>query len=410
MRRLFAAALLVTALLSLGPRVPVARADQCDQRAADLCQRIGQQQQQQSAEQARLDHINSQIQDAAAKDLAISQLIKQVQAEIDAERAAIEATRGKIDETERKIRLTEADILRRQAHLDVRAQLLDQRVRTLAKHDSTDYLAVVVTANSFSQLIDRVGLMQAVIRADDRMVKDLQQERDQVQALKVQLDDQRAQLGSLLKQQQDQEAKLESQLAVQQQALQVQQQLEAQLAGERQQMEQQIADLTGSLGSLQQQYQDKIWALDHPGQGQGGGGGGGAPARFMWPMSSRWITQGFGCTDLVGEPWINGCYFHTGIDIAAAYGSPIYASAGGVVIYTGWRGGYGNSTIVQHAGGYTTTYNHQSVIAVYPGQGVQQGEVIGYEGSTGFSTGPHLHFEILYNGSFQNPCAYLGGC
>jgi murein DD-endopeptidase MepM/ murein hydrolase activator NlpD len=98
---------------------------------------------------------------------------------------------------------------------------------------------------------------------------------------------------------------------------------------------------------------------------------------------------------------------HEGIDIGAPYGAPIYAAASGTVIYCGWESGYGNLTVIDHGGNLATAYGHQSSIVVACGQQVTQGQVIGYVGSTGHSTGPHLHFEVRINGAPVDPMGYL---
>lgn len=133
--------------------------------------------------------------------------------------------------------------------------------------------------------------------------------------------------------------------------------------------------------------------------------------RFIWPISGQ-ITQGFGPTSWTMEPPGHGyAHFHTGIDIAAAYGAPVHAAAAGMVIHTGWfsgsNWGYGNCIIIVHNGTISTLYGHLSGYAVSANQYVQQGQVIGYEGSTGNSSGPHLHFEVRVNGNAVNPYAYL---
>jgi murein DD-endopeptidase MepM/ murein hydrolase activator NlpD len=130
-----------------------------------------------------------------------------------------------------------------------------------------------------------------------------------------------------------------------------------------------------------------------------GGGGEGSPSKsgLIWPVSGP-LTSGFGMR------WGR---MHTGIDIAAGYGAPIVAAKSGTVISAGWNGGYGQATIIDHGGGFSTLYGHQSRIAVSDGQTVSQGQVIGYEGCTGHCTGPHLHFETRVNGSPQNPINYL---
>ena len=113
-------------------------------------------------------------------------------------------------------------------------------------------------------------------------------------------------------------------------------------------------------------------------------------------------------TSPFGPRCLNGaCGFHPGIDIGVSYGTPIHAAAAGKVIYAAWLGGYGNLIVVDHGNGLATAYAHQSRFASGSGQHVSQGQVIGYVGSTGYSTGPHLHFEVRVNGKPVNPVNYL---
>jgi murein DD-endopeptidase MepM/ murein hydrolase activator NlpD len=98
---------------------------------------------------------------------------------------------------------------------------------------------------------------------------------------------------------------------------------------------------------------------------------------------------------------------HAGIDLGAPTGTPIYAAAAGVVIQAGVQNGYGNAVIISHGNGLSTLYGHQSKIAVSAGQSVARGDLIGYVGSTGNSTGPHLHFEVRENGTAVNPRLHL---
>ncbi len=120
-------------------------------------------------------------------------------------------------------------------------------------------------------------------------------------------------------------------------------------------------------------------------------------AGLIWPVNAP-VTSPFG--------WRWG-RMHEGIDLGAAYGTPIAAAAAGTVIYAGWLGGYGNLTVIDHGGGLATAYGHQSQIAVSVGRQVAQGEIIGNVGSTGHSTGPHLHFEVRVDGQAVDPLGYL---
>jgi murein DD-endopeptidase MepM/ murein hydrolase activator NlpD len=118
---------------------------------------------------------------------------------------------------------------------------------------------------------------------------------------------------------------------------------------------------------------------------------------FIWPVSGPVVSP-------FGMRWGR---MHTGIDIAVGYGTPIHAAASGRVIYAGWMDGYGNLVFVDHGGGISTGYAHQSSIAVSNGETVSQGQVIGYVGCTGHCFGPHLHFEVRMNGSPVDPLGYL---
>ena len=122
----------------------------------------------------------------------------------------------------------------------------------------------------------------------------------------------------------------------------------------------------------------------------------------VMPLATGTLTSGFGTRV---HPLFGGRRMHSGIDLAAPAGSPIYATSDGLVTWAGWKGGYGLFVSLQHGGGVETRYGHMSSIAVSPGQSVQEGEIIGLVGSTGNSTGPHLHYETRINGSPVAPIA-----
>jgi murein DD-endopeptidase MepM/ murein hydrolase activator NlpD len=120
------------------------------------------------------------------------------------------------------------------------------------------------------------------------------------------------------------------------------------------------------------------------------------------PIADAELRSGFG---MRYHPILRYSKMHTGVDWGSRVGTPILASGNGVVTKVGWTSGYGRHTEIQHTNGYVTTYSHQSAFAkgIAPGAKVRQGQVIGFVGSTGLSTGPHLHYEVLVNGHFVNP-------
>ncbi len=391
-------AVVLAALAALALSGGAAHADTCAP-ADTICQQLQQAKQTQSSTSQRLQDIERSLADAQQKANQTLAYIDDLTAQIGRQQAVIADTQARLRETERQIRFTEAEIARREAHLQVRQDLLAQRVRAMDKQGSFDYLELIVTSHTFTELVDRMMIMQDIVRGDQRMVDALRQERDQIQELARGLELQRAQQSGLLGQQRDEEAQLERTRRAQQDALAYYAQLEAQFEQQREEIEAEKARIDALVGQLQAEY-------DAQAAGLGGGSG-----RFGWPERGP-ITQGFGCTDLLGEPYDPSCpshHFHTGIDIACDYGHPIAAADTGVVSYVnwGWGGGYGNFVLITHGNGFATLYAHLSSIAVAVGQAVRRGEVIGAEGSTGYSTGPHLHFEIRLNGAYQNPLSYL---
>ena len=141
--------------------------------------------------------------------------------------------------------------------------------------------------------------------------------------------------------------------------------------------------------------------------GSSGGGSANASGSFLWPVASYvYVSSRFG---LRVHPITGKTKSHTGIDIASNQGTAVYASDGGTVTLAGWNGGYGNCIMIDHGNGYVTLYGHLSSISVSVGQTVSQGATIGAVGSTGNSTGPHLHFEVLKNGTRIDPEQFFSG-
>jgi murein DD-endopeptidase MepM/ murein hydrolase activator NlpD len=361
------------------------------------CQALQQARQGQQDTQSRLAQVQQSLADAQQKARQTLALVNDLNSKIDVQKRAIATTEAKVDATARQMRFTQAEINRHEAHMQVRQSLLGQRVRSMAKHGSVNYLELMVSSKNFNQLVDRVVVMQDIVHSDQLLINTLKGEQDQLEALRQKLDFQRREEATLLRQQQDQQAQFQRTLQTQHAALAYLGSLEAQFEQQRAELGAEKAKLDGLVVQLQQQYdsQAREW---------GGGSG-----KFGWPERGP-ITQGFGCTDLLGEPYDASCpthHFHTGLDIGAAAGTAVRAADIGVVSYAGWGGGYGNVIIVTHGNGYSTLYAHMSGFAMSSGSMVNRGQTIGYEGSTGYSTGPHLHFEVRINGAYQNPLSYL---
>ena len=175
-------------------------------------------------------------------------------------------------------------------------------------------------------------------------------------------------------------------------------------------------------GAQQQSYefdrQQYVWTaqtetLDQSQDAVDAAYAGGGSGQFAWPEETRYISQGFGCTSVTRAPTSSQCpsgHFHTGLDVAGPNLVPVHAADTGVARIFYGSTGYGNYVIITHGNGYSTLYGHLHDFAVKDGQLVHRGDVIAHEGTTGNSTGPHVHFEIRKDGNYMDPCPFLEGC
>lgn len=360
---------------------------------------------QQVANQQALQSIQGQINNTVAQMNALGALMNSLQNQIAAQKALIAQTQTAIDDVNRQIRFGEADLIRVRAQLSVRDELLNQRLRYIDNHGSINYVELVFTANSINQLMDRMVAVQQIAASDRNLIIDLQSEHAQVGIANVALGVKRDQAAALLLQQKATEDDLKSNLAKQAAALAYEQKLESQLAAQYQQVQAERAAIDAQVALEAQKYAAEA--------AKAGGGNG----VFEWPMPScgfGCITQGFGCSTFYLEVYDPSCPYphkiHTGIDIAGSYGTQIVAADTGVAYLYPGSVGYGNLLVIIHGNGYSTYYGHLSGYApgLSTGQIVPRGTTVAFEGSTGWSTGPHLHFEIRRNGVYRDPCIWLG--
>jgi murein DD-endopeptidase MepM/ murein hydrolase activator NlpD len=273
-------------------------------------------------------------------------------------------------------------------------------MRTLYKQNgNTNFMDAIFSARTFSELVDRFMVMRDITHSDEVLLQQIQADKTAIEALKADLDRQQVAQAAVARQKQLDAAALNAKIVelhnVEVQAASDQVTEQAKSAASQAAYNQSIAEVAALQAAKNRAHSSGI---------------------FAWPGVQGPITQGFGCTDFAGEPPpppgyncpSSRPYFHTGIDIAGPYGSEIDAADSGIAYTYPGNTGYGNHVIVVHANGYVTLYGHMSGFAVGDAEGVAKGQRIGYEGSTGFSSGPHLHFEIRLNNQPVNPCQYVG--
>lgn len=347
--------------------------------------------------EAELSNVQSQMDEAQhRKELAeeqigsVSELLRQIQSELNAALDELHAVEVQQSQVNAQIQQTEVELAAAQKRLDEREQILNKRLRDVYMHGKLNYLEVVLGAKNFTDFANRLEFLKRIVSADLNLITEIRAERELILQKKQQLEVQRQQLAKL-------QAEAEAKKTVVENKKQDQLIVLARLQDEKALAEASYAELQATSQDIEARIRARQQQGASAGQVVHGSG------VFVWPASGP-ITSPFGYRI---HPIFGTQIYHSGIDIGVDTGTPIVAADSGVVIEADWLGGYGYAVVIDHGNGLSTLYGHNSELAVSPGQSVQQGQVIAYAGSTGYSTGPHCHFEVRVNGSPVDPMGYL---
>ena len=279
------------------------------------------------------------------------------------------------------------------------AQALDRlndRIVAVYESGNLSTVDVLLSSASFSELVSRLDYVKQITSQDERIVTSVGRAKDRMRVAQARTTVTRKQVETVTRTVQirtEQTRAVKNQLVAQESALsRAKGRKQATLASVAQQRREYLHEVE-ALAAVSAQLASRIQASQGSGVPVRPSGGG-----LMWPVSGP-VTSPFG--------WRWG-RMHEGIDIAVPTGTPVHAAQSGRVIIAGWMGGYGNLVVIDHGGGLSTAYGHNSAFAVGSGASVSQGQVVAYAGSTGNSTGPHVHFEVRVNGSAVDPLGYLG--
>ena len=305
-----------------------------------------------------------------------------------------------------------------------------ERIRTMEEDGSLSYWEVLFKANSFSDLLDRLNMVEEIAASDQRRLQELSNAKDAVEVAQEELALEKAELeatkSELNAAQEELDIKREEADAIFQELMEKAEELEAmeaELEEAENAMLNEIAQLEKEYTQAKyQEYLDYMatYTTEAPPENSSGNSGntgnsgnsGNSGGNVSVNVGSGWIrpcsyimlTSPFGNrnTGIAGAST-----YHQGVDLAAPAGTPIYASRGGTVTRATYGGASGYYVSINHHDGYSSIYMHMTNYVVSAGQQVAQGQVIGYVGSTGISSGDHLHFGISYNGVYVNPCSYV---
>ena len=391
----------LTLVLACSPFVvPIASADT----ESDYKQQLSDLADKEREYQAQLDEAKSDIKDKEAYSKTLMSQVETLNEEISAYNNEISALNDSISEKQAAVD---------KANKDIEGQMnaLKKRLRAIYMAGETSDLEIILGAKDFSDFLDKVELVKTLSDYDKELIGKIQNRLDKVSGEKEALEGEKDELEEAESQLQSKQDKLNDLLAENEEVLaglyQPKSDAESLLADAEAQENEIQGQLNAYYESLKQQDED-----DNAGSSEGNGN---VPEVNPSGSGYTWPTPGYyGVISPFGE---DRGYSHMGIDISAPMGATVVAAEGGIVIASnnscthnfgksgscGCGGGFGNYVMIDHGGGRSTTYGHLTSANVSAGQSVNKGQIIGSVGSTGWSTGAHLHFETRLSGGAYNP-------
>ena len=363
-------------------------------------------QSQQASLQQTINNLRSQQADAYAQKEQLDREVEVIYQKIQVTQQEIQLYQAKIEEETAE--LQKQEMLRQEQE-----QKLKVRMRAMEENGRYGYLEVLMTAESLSDLLSKLDDVEQIMTNDKDLEDGYKAAVEQCSKIKGELETQEKELKNF-------ESELKSQQTEMQKQIETAAATIASIQGDIDEYLTEydlnaanLQEVTDDISSLEAQRAAAARAAAAAKAAASGTGHvsqsyaaapSGAAGMFIWPTTVRTITSPYGYRY---HP-ISGTYkFHSGVDIGASYGSPVYAAAAGTATVSYDSGGFGNYVTINHGNGYSTLYGHMSSVAISSGSYVSQGQVIGYVGSTGASTGPHLHFNVYHNGSLTNPMSYF---
>ncbi len=345
--------------------------EESNRKTEDTKKKIREKQEEKDSRKAKKDELDIEI-GGLEEDIAkIQEVIDEKNRIIDEKNAEIERLNDDIDKTQKRLK---------------------KRMKVIYENGSESYIEIILNSRGIADLFTRIAVVESILKHDNGMIEDYRgqiTELDEAKTIVEQEKNEQVEAQDILEENRD---KLKTKQEEQERIIK-------ELEGDIEALKRQEAAQEKAARELQSQIDSALKAPSQSGVQYKGNGKFGFPLTSYTRVSSPY---GYRIHPITGTRKL-----HSGIDYAAPYGTSILAAEDGTVLTAGWNSGYGYCVTVNHGGGYVTLYGHCSSLLVTAGQKVKRGQTIAKVGSTGNSTGNHLHFEVRVNGSPVDPSGYL---
>lgn len=342
----------------------------------------------------QLKDLNSQQKDAKnelnqnrADQKDVLKQIDKLDQNINTTETQIENTKNEISRLEKNIKIAEENIDYMQKEYDKKFELRKERVKAYYKNGSTSLRDIAYKTDDPTEIIYREKIIEKILKYDDDLMTEINEEKESINEEKIKLEEDKVACANL-------KSKLDVKLAGLNETVSVKTKYLTQLKTDQKDLERSIDEIQKKADELEAELK-RIASSSTTSKYTGG--------TMTWPLPGYYGISSYFGNRL--HPVLKVYKMHTGVDIAGAgcNGKNVVAAADGKVITAGWISGYGYTVMIDHGGGIVTLYAHSQKLLVKKGDTVKAGDVIMLVGSTGYATGPHLHFEVRVNGKYVNP-------
>lgn len=343
--------------------------------------------------------VEAKIKDLKNTKSNLQGYINQLDKQVNSLSSQISELKAQIEEKTQEIEERSQELEKAEAEAEEQYDMMKKRIQYLYECGNQSFFMLILEAENFTDFMNRVEYALEMSSYDKQMMEQMQKTRQEIERQKSGLEEEKAEQEALLTEVEEQQEAVNRALSAKTQEIASYQAQINSASSEQGDYKEQLLEQEKLLEQVENQIAALAAARAADGDGDGGSSG------FIWPCpSSHRITSNFGPRP---APVPGASTYHKGIDIGASSGSPILAAASGRVTTATYSGSAGNYVVISHGGGVSTVYMHASALYVSEGETVSRGQTIAAVGSTGYSSGPHLHFGVIVGGSYVNPLNYV---